>query len=276
MRKWIGIGIILIAIGAAGLLSPWSGWQDDWFGTVQVNEKTSIKAEGIERLKVDTDSEDVRIVPGGEGEIVVRLEGKASAKQEQREKLDAVAKDGTLSVRALQQQAIVGFNIVRLKMTIEVPLRTYESITVDTDSGDVELVGLAADAVLLKSDSGDFMAKQLKAKTIEADTDSGDQVFEDSEGSLKSESDSGDLLWSAKELAWGADIRTDSGDVAFQLARKPVNGSVSYTSDSGDGVIGWGAGIVDSGGTLSQTFGTGSPAVKVFTDSGDFTMNEQQ
>ncbi|EFM08414.1 hypothetical protein PaecuDRAFT_4767 [Paenibacillus curdlanolyticus YK9] len=277
MRKWVGIGLILIAVGVVGLLLPWSHWREDWFSTVPVMKESTLKADGVKGLAVHADSEDVRIVPGKDGVIVARLEGKISKKKERKINLETAMADGVLDVKVKHQQSFeMGVSIVRLKLTLEVPSRVYDSLSVNTDSGDIELVDLSANEVKLESDSGDMALRKLQAKSIAAASDSGDQLFEDTEGALRAKLDSGDVRWRAAQLAWAADVESDSGDVVYELSQKPVNGTIDFRSDSGDGAVGWGAGIVDSGGTLQQIFGSGDPILKVRTDSGDFTMGERK
>jgi|GEM_PF-1222747 len=272
MRKWIGIGLVLIAIGVAGLLSPWSNWRSDWVERVEVNERHQVDADGIKRLSIETDSEDVRVVEGTQGDIIVRVEGKVSARYGDKNKLNLDVSDGTLNVRTPRESIQFGYMVYHLKITIEMPPAAYESIAVETDSGDIELQGLAFGDMKLESDSGDMAIAQMRSNTIHVQTDSGDVGVTDTEGALVADSDSGDMVWKGPRLVWAAEVKSDSGDVAFRVGEKPDNATIHFTSDSGDGLVEWGGSMADSGKTIKEVYGGGSPLIRIDTDSGDFVM----
>ncbi|WP_127531267.1 DUF4097 family beta strand repeat-containing protein [Paenibacillus kobensis] len=275
MRKWIGIGLILIAIGVAGLFSPWSHWRSDWVSRADVNEQYRVSADGVKRLSIELDSEDVRVVEGTQSDIVIRVEGKVSAKNSERKKLDFGVADGTLRVKAPDWGMTVGFNFYSLKVTIEVPSAAYESIKAETDSGNIELRGLAFGEMKLDSDSGDITASQMKSKSIHMNSDSGDLVLEDTEGDIIARSDSGDFAWKAPQLLWSADVKSDSGDVTFNVEKKPDHATVKFEADSGDGVVKWNGDTADNGDSIKEVYGNGAPLITVVTDSGDFVMSNE-
>lgn len=271
MRRWIGVGAVLIAIGIAGLLSPWSNWRNGW-DTLKVDEQSSIAVDGVKRIVVHTDSENVRLVQGVGSNVNIHVQGKVSEEYWDSANVKSTVENGTLDIRVKSKDAIIGINIYSLSISIEVPWLDCESLEVKTDSGDIALNSLKFDDLKLSTDSGDFELNGMVAKTIALDTDSGDAVLQDTEGALVSRSDSGDLLWNSNQLNWAVDIKSDSGDVTYNLDQEPDNATIQYESDSGDGVLEWGDKKLQIGSSLSQVYGSGALPISVKTDSGDLTM----
>ncbi|MBD3920622.1 DUF4097 family beta strand repeat protein [Paenibacillus sp. PR3] len=271
MRKWIGIGVILIGIGIAGFLSPWSNWRHNW-DTIKVDEQSSVSAEGVKRIAVHTDSENVRLARGAGDDVKIRVKGRVMEKRWSDQNVIAVVTDGTLDIRMKPTDSVMGYNIYELSMTIEVPSRQYESLVMKTDSGDIALDGLTIDDMKLNTDSGDLVFEGIAAKTIAIGTDSGDTAFTNTEGALVLKSDSGDIAWTGKQLEWAVDIATDSGDVYYKADQEPVNGTIRYESDSGDGLIERGDKKTQTGSSITEEHGSGAPLISVKTDSGDFVL----
>ncbi|GFN32838.1 DUF4097 family beta strand repeat-containing protein [Paenibacillus xylaniclasticus] len=275
MRKWIGIGLILVAVGVAGLFSPWSNWRNESIKTVEVNEQHRVPVKDVKRLFIEMDSENVRVVQGDGSDIVIRVEGKVSAKNSERKKIDIDVSNGTLHARKPDWGITVGYNVYSLKLIVEVPGAAYDAINIETDSGNIELHDLEFGKVKLDSDSGDILAQQIKAQSIKLETDSGDAVLEDTAGEIIAVSDSGDFYWKGPEFIWPIKVKSDSGDVAFDVGHKPEQATVKYKSDSGYGVIEWDGDEVDSGESIKEVYGSGAPMINVVTDSGDFIMKNE-
>lgn len=276
MRKLIGIGLILAGIGIALLLSPWSNWRENWISTEKIDEETVLSADGVQRVEVTMDSENVRIVPGEREAFVVRLEGKVSSKQEALKKIETSVNNGVLNVHYVKKkQFFVGFNDYELTVIIEVPSRAYEKLSVETDSGDIELENVQFGDVKLHSDSGDHALDNIASKSLAITADSGDIVLNDTTGNVQARSDSGDYTWNGSELAWAGDIETDSGDIVYSVDKQPANASIEFETDSGDAALEWGDSM-DNGGTIRQTYGAGDVVVKASSDSGDFTLAKRQ
>jgi len=271
MRKWIGIGVVLVGIGIAGFLSPWSNWSHNW-NTIKVDEQSIVSAEGVKRIAVQTNSENVRLALGAGDDVKIRLQGRVTEKRWSNQNVIASVADGTLDIRMKPTDSVIGYNVYQLSLTVEVPSKVYESLVLKSGSGDIALDGLTIDDMKLNTDSGDLVLEGMVAKTIAIDTDSGDTALNNTEGALVLKSDSGDIAWTGQRLEWAVDIATDSGDVYYEADQEPINAAIRFESDSGEGLIERGDKNMQFGSLITEQYGSGTPLISVKTDSGDFVL----
>ena len=275
MRKWIGIGVVLVGIGIAGFLSPWSNWSHNW-NTIKVDEQSIVSADGVKRIAVQTNSENVRLALGAGDDVKIRLQGRVTEKRWSNQNVIASVADGTLDIRMKPTDSVIGYNVYQLSLTVEVPSKVYESLVLKSGSGDIALDGLTIDDMKLNTDSGDLVLEGMVAKTIAIDTDSGDTALNNTEGALVLKSDSGDIAWTGQRLEWAVDIATDSGDVYYEADQEPINAAIRFESDSGEGLIERGDKHMQFGSLITEQYGSGTPLISVKTDSGDFVLRSNE
>ncbi|MFD0590830.1 DUF4097 family beta strand repeat-containing protein [Paenibacillus sp. GCM10027627] len=284
MNKRSKLGTVLILIGIVGLTyviatggkSPLEGMTS--FFTTEVNERQTVDAAAITNLSVKSDSIDVHIVRvNGGTEASATLEGSATKALLKHLKLTAEPKGDTLEVALEGKRGFgVGFGWSRIKLTIELPDKTYNRIEVNVDSGDITAEGLTFNEAAWHADSGDIAAsgltslsslkatansgdlhfEQVEAKTVELGADSGDITvkdykaeginFEASSGDvalfdglsqLKGSVRSGDIHLQADNLKHDTELKTTSGDVIVELVETPSSLAVHFDAGSGEGVI---------------------------------------
>lgn len=280
MKKFVYMLIVMFAIGVTGTLLSVSASGGFSLDTYSVTDKEVIPAQDIQSLSVDLSSSDLSVVPTKEKEIIVELNGKISKKLKKKIELDVKESGKALKVGLRNENQIqfnIGVLIVDTDVTIFLPEKIYDSISLTTSSGDIKIQDLEGDGISLKANSGDIVAENSKAKetfimdtssgeitsksneadrfemsassgdlliedqkAIEAvlETSSGEMKLENIIGDLSAEASSGDIIVSNEEVTGNIHAETSSGDIKIDFAKKPASLAFEYRGSSGEGTIG--------------------------------------
>lgn len=206
----------------------------------------------------------------------------------------------------------IGFYMSDVRIDVQVPRRAYDSLKIKTSSGDITGDGLEAKQQLLTADSGDIRLKNIKGEKLEATASSGDVALtsasskemhiqtksgdiiadfiqsENSDiisssgdvklrelkGKVMGHTQSGDFSLKTKKLLHDLTIKSGSGDVSLLVMTEPAAMTLDVTSSSGSNHV-EGTQLQyeeKSEHHLRASIGSGGPAVKVETQSGDFTL----
>ncbi|RJE83085.1 hypothetical protein D3P07_25985 [Paenibacillus sp. 1011MAR3C5] len=314
MRPKTTIGIILIIVGIIGVLYVYENGSGNTllnirnFFASEINEQQTIDISDVRNLDISSGSLDVRLVQGSGSDAVIKLEGWASKNYIKNMKLESTKKDGTLQLSLKNDRGIrFGFGFRGVKMTVELPEKTWNQLDVDldsgdlsleqmrvenaklqTNSGDVEAADLQVDSNLsvsinsgdltlrtvtarkmdLSSQSGDLSVKGYEADSIDFKVSSGDVHFEDGTAELAGKTSSGNIMMKSDNITRHADLRTGSGDVVVILENNPNSLSVQFKAGSGDGVIQKDDFTYDSG-------SKGANKIKGRFGSGEIKLNVQ-
>ncbi|NBD27489.1 DUF4097 family beta strand repeat-containing protein [Paenibacillus glycinis] len=274
MRNWIVIGLILLVVGLIGTFGTFGTKGDFSFGTEKVDRQQTISGDGVRNIEIDTGSVDVKVVPGAGDEVKASLTGRASKKYLDKLELKLAKEGDTLKVSFKDHLGFrIGFNILNVNLKLEVPQRQYASLKLDSGSGDNEVGGIQADAVVLDGGSGDMDLNGLRSKTItvsigsgnlnasdvkaddgmkvkagsgdvridgltskliDVDLSSGNVNVADADAELKLETGSGDITVEQQTISRPAALRTGSGDVEYMTDEQPADAEISFSTGSGD------------------------------------------
>jgi lia operon protein LiaG len=302
MKNFSILGVVLIVVLVWGALTMWDsgkGFAWGWlsFGTNKVDMAESFDAGRYRNVGIEVGSSDVNVVRGSTDKIEVRLHGKTDKGNAGKIGLKTDSKGDTLNLGIEKPEGMqLGFRIVSLTMTVELPEKQWNELKVKAGSGDVEVaefegtfieaeassgnVELSASnakKIALKTGSGDVKASDFKADTVSFDSRSGNVVLKDGEAELKGETGSGDIRIEMDELLHDTDVSAGSGNVTIGLDREPKSLTVDYRGKSGDGKIRWKGFDYqekdEEGHTIKGAFGSGGTKLKVATGSGNFTLD---
>lgn len=280
MKKFVYLLIVLFVIGVTGTLLSVSASGGFSLDTYSVTDKEVIPAQDIQSLSVDLSSTDLTVIPTKDKEIKVELEGKISKKLKKKIELDVKESGKTLKVGLRNENQIqfnIGVLIVDTDVTIFLPEKLFDSITLTTSSGDITIQDLQGDGITLKASSGDIVAENSKAKeTFKIDTSSGEITSKNNEagrfemsassgdllivdqkaieavletssgemnleniiGDLSAEASSGDIFVANEEVRGNIHVETSSGDIKIDFTQKPTSLAFEYKGSSGEGTIG--------------------------------------
>ncbi|MFT4413986.1 DUF4097 family beta strand repeat-containing protein [Fredinandcohnia humi] len=281
MKKVLYGALTLVLVGLLGAIITinTSGAEAFTFSSVDVNEIQEIEAKNITKVKVDSDQVDVNILPTNGEKIEVEFSGKVGKKSKKLYKLDIEEDGDTVEIRMEKKNKFqfMMFNFTRVSLNIEVPQKLYDSLQINTASGDInvdeieakevaiesqsgdmEVVNVVSEgSLLLKTSSGDVIANDNQGKVVEIKTSSGDIEERDSEAkeiSLYSSSGdietnyqitstlnintaSGDIEVDTEEITGDLLLESSSGDVDVRIGKSPASLAVDFKSGSGDGKV---------------------------------------
>ncbi|WP_248929583.1 DUF4097 family beta strand repeat-containing protein [Paenibacillus hamazuiensis] len=283
MKIRMVFGVILIMAGivwglhSVGMIPGFPG------GVFAVNKsKVDIRKEtaaaDFQNIVVNTSSTNVHLIKGSSNQIVASLEGNASSNYEGKIDLRMEARGDTLKVEPdIPDNFNIGFNMLDIDLTVEIPEKQWSSIKVATSSGNIDVKQINGGAVELKASSGDVGASRVQAKSFAASVKSGNIDVKDvesaaislestsgniaasrfkgneaafhagsgnvklSEGqaAIKAETSSGDIRLEASSLLKNTELKAGSGNVIVNLDQDPLSLSVDYRGNSGSGTIEW-------------------------------------
>ncbi|MCP3738364.1 DUF4097 family beta strand repeat-containing protein [Rossellomorea sp. BNER] len=249
------------------------------FKTIDFHDKKEADVEGIDHLEVKTSSTDVRIEPTEGHTLVAELNGNISEKLDEEYELLLEKKGNSLEVSIKDRGRFklqVGVTIKKLNLNIKIPNKLWKSITLESSSGDIDVLILKAVNMELAASSGTVLAKELlisdrfssrtnsgDADIIDVDssnmeikassgtiflqrvssektrmyTSSGDVIVKQGEGTITAETSSGEIDLEINRHLGDIDAQTSSGDIMITFNESPQSLSLDFRSSSGDGTV---------------------------------------
>ncbi|MBD2868062.1 DUF4097 family beta strand repeat-containing protein [Paenibacillus arenilitoris] len=313
MKKLAAIALIMLGVGVIGAMVSFD-WNDIRnFGTRPYLEERTVEAAGIDTINVRTSSIDVEVVRGKSDAVQIRLDGRASEKYLDRFELIAEQDDNGLLIEGTYKDMFfVGFNFVNVDLIVEIPDRLWQSLEVNSNSGNIdlenvraasasaesgsgnlELENMQADDMSLKSGSGNIEVDGLTAKNvtlqtgsgglemenytadqIKATSESGNITLENGQGAVQGRTDSGNIRLTADELLQDVGLKSDSGTVRIDLEKEPRSAAIRLRTESGNRKVEWESlrASVDNEYSLEGTIGSGETKIDVETDSGNLRL----
>ena len=179
-------------------------------------------------IEIDTDVSDVTILPSEDGECRIVCS--------EHEKITHVgAVDGsTLNIEVLDKRNVFEKIFTpKMKLTVYLPRSEYGALTAETDTGSVTVDGdLTFDSVCIDTDTGDVELENVKAGEIAVGTDTGEIDCESVRCTIfAAKTETGDISLGDVIADGKFDIVSETGDVEFEDCDAA---SVFVTTDTGD------------------------------------------
>lgn len=203
-----GLAIVFIALATNGFNFAEAGKENTVTENYYIDEDFSkISANGLGAY-------DIKIEPSAEEKCEIIYVGHKDIL------LERSVKDGTLTLELNDTRnfflRLFSFT-ERLNITLRVPEKAYEKISVSTASGDVKLDGLSVGSLEIDVSSGKVLLSSLTANNISLDSSSGNISIKKTtvSGKIKAALSSGDIIINDSTAAeFEAD--TSSGDVELE------------------------------------------------------------
>ncbi|MEG7280799.1 DUF4097 family beta strand repeat-containing protein [Bacillus sp. 0909A] len=257
MKKII---IGLIAVFAVGVIGAVISAAASDFTNEEVKAAETYHAANIKKIKVTTSSMNAEVKSGQTDDIQVAAQGKISDKSK---KLFDVSQDGkSLTINQKEHGNSISFipwsSEKDMKITIIIPEKKYDEITVTTTSGDILIENVQTDQSAADSTSGDIELKDSRIKNemtikttsgdVQADQNSlGQGEVKTTSGSIESnrttskkmsyKTTSGDIDLLQGQKNEDISINTTSGDVSVEYQKEPASLAVDFQTDSGDSSV---------------------------------------
>ncbi len=229
-KKLIIIAAALVGLGlmVSGTALAMVGFDFSKLGTEMMADKEYRISDSFRYISIDADTEDILFRRATDGKCRV-----VCFESEERPHIVEV-KSGTLTIERKSDSIFhFGFVTQRPKITVYLPEGTYDSIRIDTDTGDTIMEDVECKNVYFTADTGDLQMKNVIASgDFKIELDTGDVNFDRSDANqIFVETDTGDIsgtLLTNKVFF----AQTDTGDV--DVPRTISGGRCELTTDTGD------------------------------------------
>ncbi|PGT82432.1 MULTISPECIES: DUF4097 family beta strand repeat-containing protein [Bacillaceae] len=296
MKKAVMFAFFLIVVGIAG--SVVTAATTDVFSLEkrEIVQQEEVKGTEIQQIEVGTSSTNIKMVPSKGDSIEVKLTGKVSEKLKDKYKLVITEEGDKVNIHVKNQDLYfyVGFSFIELNLEIEVPEKDYQSLVVESSSGDIDISQLKVEEFSAEASSGDITIDQMSvstnnkmeassgtinvknssAKAFDVGASSGDIILRNVDGHVEAETSSGSIEMNNKQVTGNINAVASSGDVIIGFDESPKSLSVDFRGSSGDGIIELeGFSYEDkSENSINGKIGSGEYELKVRTSSGDFQL----
>ncbi|MGM7680683.1 DUF4097 family beta strand repeat-containing protein [Cytobacillus sp. Hm23] len=282
----IGIVGTVVSVNTTGGLS---------FNTVTLHDKKVVQNEEIEIIEIDFTSTDIEVLPSDDNRFTIEVNGKVSEKLKDKFQLKVEEKDDLLKVEFKNPDTYfhIGISIVDTTVSVFLPTKLYESVTVHTASGDIEaeqimasqfnvsaasgdieMEGIEADRIFVTTASGDITVDDQQAVHSSFKASSGDMILTNVIGDVKAHNASGDISIFNEKSSGNITADASSGDVDIKFVKSPSSLYINFRSSSGDGIVELDGVSYDekSDDRIIGTIGSGDHELIVDISSGDFTL----
>lgn len=285
------IGLLLVLLGGIGIWTVISNANVST-GRIQVNEDKQFDAASIQHLELQTDIADVTIVSSPDDRIRVKLAGNLAKKHWKELDFAADTSGETLNVKAQFRKKVVlalepGFWLpfftggpsMDLRLEVALPNRSYGSVRIKTNTGDLQLEPLAARNMTIQTDTGDVVLNGFEGELLDIASNTGEIELSQVAAGMVVRSDVGDLQISLKELVDDVKVTTAVGEVDMFVDR--TSGlAFSLRSEVGDIDVSAPEGTirydVDKTRHRSGHIAQDGPTIDIRTDVGDISLTVRE
>lgn len=222
MKKWILAAVILVIAGAVISLIAAAAMDFDLnrLDTGKYETNTYAVNEPFSAVAVDVKNENVVVRPSEDGTCrVVCLE-------EEKHRNEVTVVNGTLRIRQPERNewsTHFGVYIRETEITVYLPEGNFYGLSVQSDSGDISLESLRAEAIALETDTGDVLLKDVACGNLTTEGETGNITLERMmiSGICSIDLETGDVLFRDSD-AGEIEVETDTGNVTGNLLSEKV------------------------------------------------------
>lgn len=273
VKIWLTVAAALVALGvilfAVSMVA--NGWDFNKLGTVTYTTNIYEVDGDFKNISIDVETTKIEFAPSGNGQC------KIVCFEDEKVRHSASVQNGTLTIgtvdtRKWYEHFSISFD--QPKMTVYLPENEYDSLSIETDTGDIAIPkDFSFDTLKIDGDTSDVDCIASASKGIEIKLSTGDiRLKELATEQLKLTTDTGRININTADVGANIRIETDTGRV--ELTDTSCN-DLYAESDTGSitlkNVIGAGSFTIESD-TGDITFDRGD-AAEIFaqTDTGDIT-----
>ncbi|MDX8363240.1 DUF4097 family beta strand repeat-containing protein [Cytobacillus sp. IB215316] len=282
------IGIIgsVVSINATGGLS---------FNTVDLLEKKEVKNEEIKKIDIDFPSTDIEVQPSDDDSFIIEVNGRVSEKLKDKFKLNVEEQGDLLKVEFQDPNTFfnIGVSIVDTTVSVYLPTKVYESVTINTASGNIEAEQLNTNQLNVSAASGNIKMKDMQAEKVYTSTASGNITVDQQQaitssfevasgnmyltnvvGNVTAHSSSGNITLHNEESSGNISANALSGNVKIEYEKAPSSLYINFKATSGNGKVELdGVNYEEkSNDRIIGTIGSGDHEIIVDITSGNFKL----
>lgn len=278
MKKLVAIALIMLGIGivCAFFLFDREDFNKELKGEPFLQEKT-ISSDSIRSLHAKTNTFNLEMIRGDSEDIKIRLEGNVSEKYLDKITLNAVTKGDVLEIESKIKNSgfTFGWTVINTKLIVELPERLWDSVEVDTDTGNVEIQDLNADKININTDVGNVKVSNYATKQFNVETDTGNITLTDGTGALKMKSDVGNIRVEAETIQNDITIGSEVGNVTISVDEGPKSANIRVMSEVGNVKMDWDGISSKSKKNINKKIGNGDITIDIETEVGNVKLNQR-
>lgn len=254
-KIWLVIAVVLVLVGGilfgGALLTL--GWNITNFSTENYETNEYEIQEEYKDISITTDTADIVFAPSEDEKTVV-----VCCEQENIEHT-VVVEDGILIIKSVDTRKWyehIGIIFRTSKITVYVPQKEYDTISVETSTGDVCISDVICGEVKIDVSTGEVELTDIECQNLMSSGDTGDILLEHvlATGMFSIERDTGDIKFDSSDAA-EIFVETDTGDVTGTLLSEKI-----FYTETDTGRI-----------EIPQTKSGGK--CEISTDTGDIKLN---
>lgn len=220
----LGVGLVLLSFILTGFNVK------KFVGNNGIQTQEYVLDEPFENIVIDVDTSDVRLSLSSDGT------GKVVSMHHEKIQHSVTVSDKTLVIRLEDTRKWydhIGFNFESMSLNIQLPSSIYNALTVETDTGDCEIAtGFTFQTVDIETDTGEIVCNDLSADTVGLEADTGDVYLEKLRAkSLKIETDTGDITVTDTTVEETFEKKSTTGKTHFTRVQAKNLLSQSSTGD---------------------------------------------
>ncbi|MBR5569293.1 MAG: DUF4097 family beta strand repeat protein [Oscillospiraceae bacterium] len=218
-KIWLICALCLILVGGLVFVGGLASMDFDFtlLSSTQYTTSTYQIQEPFQKIILDVDLSHVELLPSADNTC------KIVSKSAEKITHQYFVKDDTLFIRELDARKwhdYIGVNLGSPKITVHLPVKDYEAISIEVDTGNVVMNEIYATKMVIETDTGDVKLNACDGAQIFIETEIGDVT-----GTLRSgklflcSSDTGDIHVPKSEPLGQCEIETDTGDIEIRIAK---------------------------------------------------------
>ena len=256
VKIWLTVAAALVALGvilfAVSMVA--NGWDFNKLGTVTYTTNIYEIDGDFKNISIDVETTKIEFVPAENGRC------KIVCFEDEKVRHSASIQNGTLTIdtvdtRKWYEHFSISFD--QPKMTVYLPENEYDSLSIETDTGDIAIPkDFSFDTLKIDGDTSDVDCLASASQNIEIKLSTGDiRLKELATEQLKLTTDTGRIYINTADAGANIRIETDTGRV--ELTDTSCN---DFYAESDTGSI-----------TLKNVIGAGSFTIE--SDTGDITFD---
>ena len=218
-KIWLICALCLILIGGLVFTGGLAAMDFDLtrLSSTQYTTSTYQIQEPFQEIILDLDLSHVELLPSADNTC------KIVSKSAEKIAHSFFVKDDTLFIDELDTRKwhdYIGVYLGSPQITIYLPAKDYETIAIETDTGDVVIEEIYATKLDIETDTGDVKLRAIDAAQISIEADTGDVTGTLRTGKLfHCSSDTGDIHIPKSEPFGQCEIETDTGDIEIKVVQ---------------------------------------------------------
>lgn len=219
-KKIIIIACLLLVIGLLIFIVTMSanGWDFKAFGTVKYSQILHTALDEFDSIEINEDTADIEFSLSSDDRCIV------DCYEDIKMKHSVYVENGTLKINVVNEKKwydYIGFSFKSPKITIYLPEKEYNSLVIDTSTGDIDIPkDFTFNSVDISISTGDVCVLGSAKDTLKIEGSTGDiDINNEYIGSIYASLSTGDISISSIKNSGNINIDVTTGDICLKNIR---------------------------------------------------------